>query len=49
MLGVVGALVQESQSIQGPDFKTTKNLYETITDVSPLAILQVKETAEVVV
>jgi hypothetical protein len=41
MLGVVGALLQESYSVQGPDFKTTKNLFAAITDAPPLAILQV--------
>lgn len=41
MLGVVGALFQEYQSIQGPDYKTTKNLFATLSDVSPLALLQV--------
>ncbi|CAM9149871.1 unnamed protein product [Phaeothamnion confervicola] len=41
MLGVVGSLAQEYYSIQGPDFKTTKNLYQAISDAPLLAILQV--------
>ncbi|KAG5177964.1 light harvesting complex protein [Tribonema minus] len=41
MLGVLGSILQESYSVQGPDFKTTKNLFAAVTDAGPLALLQV--------